>query len=181
MTKQTRPVKTIIIEKSLEIIESEGAAKLSFEHLVAKTGMSKGGILYHFPSKDALLEGIVIYTRDVYLANYHRFLASEPRPGRALEACLRNLSDDSYPSSGIVYTALQAVLAEKPALLGLYKAIYTHIRQDILADGGNVAAQWAVLATIDGMWMGEIMGFYEYTDEERMMILKQIAETIASI
>ncbi len=47
-----------ILDTGLAIIEREGLTGLTFEGLAAESGVTKGGLLYHFPSREALVEAI---------------------------------------------------------------------------------------------------------------------------
>lgn len=47
--------KTQIIEAALRIIETDGVQSLTYESLAAATGLSKSGLIYHFPSRHEML------------------------------------------------------------------------------------------------------------------------------
>jgi AcrR family transcriptional regulator len=42
-----------------KVIERDGAGHLTLEKVAAEADLSKGGLLYHYPSKDALLQGLL--------------------------------------------------------------------------------------------------------------------------
>ncbi len=42
-----------------EIVKEEGVVKLTLEAVAQRAGVSKGGLLYHYPSKEALIKGMV--------------------------------------------------------------------------------------------------------------------------
>jgi len=48
-----------IIDASREIVMSRGAGALTFEELSKVSGVTRGGITYHFPTKQALLQALV--------------------------------------------------------------------------------------------------------------------------
>ncbi|WP_113907053.1 TetR/AcrR family transcriptional regulator [Aliidiomarina celeris] len=51
-----RPSKReFILESAEQLVHERGAAHLTFDALTQATGISKGGLLYHFESKDALV------------------------------------------------------------------------------------------------------------------------------
>lgn len=55
-----RPSKRdFILERAEELIQDKGAAHLTFDGLTEVTGISKGGLLYHFSSKDALISAML--------------------------------------------------------------------------------------------------------------------------
>jgi AcrR family transcriptional regulator len=48
-----------ILEAATNVVARDGSNKLTLEAVAAEAGVSKGGLLYHFPSKRALLEGML--------------------------------------------------------------------------------------------------------------------------
>ena len=48
-----------LLDAATAIVGRAGAANLTIDGVAAESGLSKGGVLYHFPSKRALLEGML--------------------------------------------------------------------------------------------------------------------------
>ena len=48
-----------VLQAARRIVESRGAGHLTFEELAAESGVTRGGITYHFPTKEALLKGLI--------------------------------------------------------------------------------------------------------------------------
>jgi AcrR family transcriptional regulator len=48
-----------IIDAAIRVVELKGANHLTIDAVADETGLSKGGLLYHFPSKRALLAGML--------------------------------------------------------------------------------------------------------------------------
>lgn len=48
-----------LIAAAAAVIRRDGAQALTLDAVAAHAGVSKGGLLYHFPSKDALVEGML--------------------------------------------------------------------------------------------------------------------------
>jgi len=51
--------KAKILKAAREIVESSGAGALTFDEIARVSGVTRGGITYHFPTKDALLQGLL--------------------------------------------------------------------------------------------------------------------------
>lgn len=51
--------RALILDSAALIVEQSGAAHLTIDAVAAAAEVSKGGVLYHFPSKQALLEGML--------------------------------------------------------------------------------------------------------------------------
>ena len=48
-----------ILAAAAELAKEKGAAHISLEAIAKRAGISKGGLLYHFPRKDALIRAMV--------------------------------------------------------------------------------------------------------------------------
>lgn len=51
--------KNHILDAAARTVERDGAAHLTIDAVALESGVSKGGVLYHFPSKRALLDGML--------------------------------------------------------------------------------------------------------------------------
>ena len=93
----TRPSnRAAIIEAALRVAERAGISALTHDSLAAESGLTKGGIIYHFPTKAELLRGI------------HEHLAEQWE--RQLDS--RLTSTDAAPSASERLAAYVRVSAE---------------------------------------------------------------------
>jgi AcrR family transcriptional regulator len=53
------PTKTRILSAARKIVEDDGAGALTFDELTKVSGITRGGITYHFPTKEDLLRGLL--------------------------------------------------------------------------------------------------------------------------
>ncbi|WP_052360151.1 TetR/AcrR family transcriptional regulator [Solidesulfovibrio alcoholivorans] len=56
--KQPRQVRERVLEAAAQVIVERGLGGLTLELAARRAGISKGGLMHHFPSKQALLDGI---------------------------------------------------------------------------------------------------------------------------
>ncbi|HEX2186239.1 MAG TPA: TetR/AcrR family transcriptional regulator, partial [Chloroflexota bacterium] len=80
-----------ILQGAARVIREAGVGHLTLEAVAQEAGVSKGGLLYHFPSKDALISGMLAQLMEDFTADIARELAREPgaAPGRWLRAYVR--------------------------------------------------------------------------------------------
>ena len=50
-----------VLEAAAELVAQDGAAKLTLDAVAERVGLSKGGILHHFATKDSLIAAMVTY------------------------------------------------------------------------------------------------------------------------
>ena len=57
----TRPphAREKILAAARRIVERDGAGQLTYDELVRQSGLTRGGITYHFPTKEDLLRGLL--------------------------------------------------------------------------------------------------------------------------
>ena len=66
-----------IVHAAEEVVLRDGVARLTIEAAAAESAMSKGGILYHFPTRDSLVSAMVDRLASSFDSDLARFLAEE--------------------------------------------------------------------------------------------------------
>lgn len=163
MVQQPNPTLCDTLLNAAEaVVVRQGIANLTLDAVAAEAGMSKGGLLHHFPTKDRLVEGLVTRAaanwRSCYSAAYE--LAPEG-PGRMARALLCHCLSDAEcwteqlrKSSSAVFAAL----AQNPNLIEPMRAVYTDLHRRIAEDGLPPGVGEAVVAAIDGLWLDWVLG-----------------------
>jgi AcrR family transcriptional regulator len=113
------PVKKGVREKILAAAAASardvGPGNLSLDAVAARAGVSKGGLLYHFPSKSALLEALVgqhLQDFDAALDEKEKAYGGRPNSLAAAYLDLFVAEQAEPPPSGVL-----AAMAENPGLL----------------------------------------------------------------
>ncbi len=100
------------------VVVEGGVSGLTLEAVAREAGVSKGGLLYHFPGKEALISGMVGRLVEGFTGALARELAREKGSanGRWLRAYARaSFAEDRWHLR--VSGGLLAAVAEDPALL----------------------------------------------------------------
>ena len=118
MTPAPQDTRTAILNTALELIASQGLNALTLERVARDTGLSKGGLLYHFSSKEQLIEACV--ERAV-----SRLASSDQSP--------RGLVESRLEGGLEILTVLTAAMVNNPALLDRLRDEY-HVRQRVVEE-----------------------------------------------
>jgi AcrR family transcriptional regulator len=70
--RRPEETRTRLLDATRQILVERGAGQLTLDAVAELAGVSKGGLLYHFPSKSALIEGLAERLRDYTAANVRR-------------------------------------------------------------------------------------------------------------
>jgi len=169
--------RTAILDAAVRVVEEGGVTAVTLDAVAAEAGLTKGGLIYHFPSRDALLGGI------------HEHLAAQWE--EQLEEQLGGPAAEATPEERL---AAYALVSTNPAtraelLLQIEAAFTEHSapwnavldRWTVPADEGlrttpveHVIARLAA----DGLWMYETLGGGRLDEETRQAIADHLAAMI---
>lgn len=147
-----------VLDAAERVLLTRSADTFTLDAVAIEAGVSKGGLIYHFPSKEALLESLVARA----VAEVDDALAEatvSDVPGAFTRAYL-DLSVPPDPRVPIAAptAALVAAVALDPRLLAPLRAAYVRWQARLEADGLDPAAATAVRFAVDGWWLAALLG-----------------------
>jgi len=173
----TRPAKARcrVLDAAERIVKDRGAANLTYEELVQESGVSRGGITYHFATKDDLLRALIerdlAQGRDEEARQRSEF---SDQPGAELIAQMRIWSTPDSHRRRFVAGMLSAV-AHDPSLLDPIRrhhaaecALRTWDDREILRSILRLAAE--------GLFWSEFFGCNAVPAEQRERVLLRMEE-----
>ncbi len=154
------------------ISRTQGVAAMTLEAVAKEAGVSKGGLLYHFPSKDALIEGLLQLAVESFDELMEEELKKEPEgtPGRwtraLIHASLNNYGEEQvFSNLGLIEAA-----ATNPELLAGVRQHYQGWYEKVVNDGLDPALAMIIYLATDGYWMSCLlqMSPTEFVDTEAL-------------
>lgn len=82
-----------VLVAAAEIVAGEGASKLTLDAVAERVGLSKGGILHHFATKDSLIAAMIDDVTTQFECDLLRHMQGESGPGSFARAFLRACLD----------------------------------------------------------------------------------------
>lgn len=151
-----------LLDAAEAVVARDGIVSLTLDAVAAEAGVSKGGLLHHYPSKDLLVEGMVTRASANWRACYlEAFERTKPGPGRMVRALLDHCLSDAEcwteqlrKSSSAVFSAL----AQNPKLIQPMRAVYSDLHRRVAEDGLPPGVGESVVAAIDGLWLDWVLG-----------------------
>lgn len=166
---------TKILNAAERVVIRDGVARLTLDAVAAEASLSKGGVLYHFPSKDALVRGMVDHLIAVCSEALNRSIAADPEPkGRFTRAILA--VDFPAPETEVehhkrVASAMLAAILTNPALLEPVYAAYRDVGTRLLEDGIDPVRARIIQLAADGLWMTDMLGIPGPGEASRRQII----------
>ena len=139
------------------VIEREGAGNLTLEKVAAVAGISKGGLLYHYPSKQALLGGLLEHLLDNRANITALTVGDEVSPCALLDAMID--ADFTLPDDDrVMAQGLIAASAENPELLAPAKAHVAALFSALSASRKTALQAQTVFIASQGLQFLELLG-----------------------
>lgn len=173
-----RETRQKILEAASRVVLAQGVGALTLEAVAAEAGVSKGGLLYHFASKEALLGGMVARLVELTEVRIERSLAGDEGPGAWTRGYLAACAVDPTGKDPLdrLATALLAAGATDPGLLAPLRAHETNWNKASRGDGLDPTTASIVRLAADGLWMNDLFGLEVLNARERKAVLKRLRE-----
>ncbi len=159
--------KQSLLEAAIQVVESRGAGNLTMDGVAAEAGVSKGGLLYHFPSKRLLLQGMLTYLIESNGDNARQ--GDNPVHGALL-------SDHGVDAK--VRSASQAIIAagaEDPALLDPARE-YFRGQFDLTKQADDPELAMILLLAREGMRFLEVLNLTDMSEAKRTRLRNRLAQ-----
>lgn len=164
-SKRTRDA---AIAAALAIVTREGAAKLTIDAIARESGVSKGGVLHHFRTKEAVLKALFEHQIEKGTALYQSLLESMPphRPERHLAAQIAAFRNSvSHPKSATF--AIATAMAEAPELVAGIKENDAQRVEIVKAEAPDPTIALIRWSAAMGLALSEILGICPVSELER--------------
>lgn len=179
---------TAILAAAERVVAREGVARMTIDGVAREAKLSKGGVLYHFSTKEALIKAMIDRLLAEFERDVGRFLEKDKDagPGRWTRAYVRaTLSAPPSPidKSGGTSTqafgaALIAALAVNPSLLAEYQGRLREWQRRLESDGIDQGRALVVSLAADGLWLYELLGLWRPTKTQRRQVAEELLQLI---
>jgi AcrR family transcriptional regulator len=156
-----------LLDAARAVILGEGPLALTLDAVGARAQVSKGGVLYHFPSKAALVVALVQRQIERFEVDLEQALVTEaPGRGRFLRAYLTASLAEAEREGAL--TGLLAALVHEPGLLELWREKAAQWGALACQDGLEPVQAACVLSAIDGLWLSMLAGLPRHVPLESL-------------
>ena len=180
---RTTPTPERILAAAARVVLRDSMWRLTLEAVAREAQLSKGGVLYHFATKEALIQAMLARL----LQSYERDMEGpqqDAEPGRWTRAYVRRRCAPVWPSPG--EADLPSVLE---ARAGFLTAATTHPRcleplrerfrawqQAIERDGIDPVRATVVRLAADGLWLATLLGLWSPSRTLQQHVLHELIQ-----
>ena len=167
-----------------EVVLRDGVAHLTLEAAASEAGISKGGILYHFPTRAALIAAMVERLSSRFDEDLATKGAGSGRPGaftRAyLEATFAPSGDVEGSRERRLGAAVIAGVAADTELLEPLRERFAAWQQALVSDGLPPANASLIRLAADGLWFAELFSLAPLDEHLRSAVHAELLAHLGS-
>ncbi len=169
--------KELLLDAAEAVVMDGGGARLTLDAVAERAGVSKGGVLYHFPNKAALLEGLL----DRMLQEHanRRDAALEECAAEGVNALQADLISQlvTRDRNDKVGAALLAIVANDPDLMKERLLAFHRARfGESESDTETFATRAVLLLAADGLLFLEMLQVCPLTDAQRAAVIDKLLQ-----
>ncbi|WFP64610.1 MULTISPECIES: TetR family transcriptional regulator [unclassified Mesorhizobium] len=158
-----------ILAAAADVAREAGPGSLSLDAVASRAGVSKGGLLYNFPTKAKLMQGLV----ENYLNAFEQALeerVAEASDESVLAAYIRLSADDCEkpkPSASWMFSAI----AEDPDFLTPIKAFKRQLFERLKGETDDLGSLLVCFLAIEGLRSMNLFDSDVLTEDEHKLLV----------
>jgi AcrR family transcriptional regulator len=172
-----------ILQAACKLIEEQGMTHFTLENIAQRANVSKGGLLYHFPSKEILVQAMIeIFLKELKSSLRKDFLLSSQENDRTIQSInwLKNYIHICFNQKIYLnqykYAILAALTMDPKFLLPVRKFIKESQEEMLSLDFPTIATM--IRLTCEGLWLSELFGFQMVDDRTRINIKQKLLDLL---
>jgi len=166
--------RTLILDSAFRVIGRDGVRAMTFESVAAESGLTKGGLQYHFPSREALLAALHEWLTEQWTTALTGLLGAEPEAASRADRLAAYVSSSSKAATRAELLLLLETI-DDPELSGPWRELLeTWAPPPKPTDDDDTFDAFIVRLAADGLWLYEAMAAQPLSSALRRKITERI-------
>ncbi|MBB4566175.1 TetR/AcrR family transcriptional regulator [Rhizobium leucaenae] len=175
--KQPLLVRQQLLEVAARLASEKGMTAVTLDAVSGASGVSKGGLLHHFPNKNTLLEALFDSLLERLDEAIEEAMRADPVPhGRFTRGYLRAcLALRDQPQETRDWAQVTMVLLSEPQLRQRWRDWVRERSEEYVGTDSSADAAIVRLAT-DGIWLADLLGSHDMDERAREKLVDRLIE-----
>ncbi|MBI1277710.1 MAG: TetR family transcriptional regulator [Anaerolineaceae bacterium] len=141
-----------VLDAASQIITRHGISSFTIESVAQEAGLTKGGVLHHFASKEDLINALIEQVIQAYQTRLAQELEVEPadQPGHWLRAYIRTVFSMQYEDKNLI-PALAAALSSEHQIMDRVRISFRETQRAAVQDGIDPVQAMIIRLAVDGV------------------------------
>lgn len=173
--EEAMQTRAAVLKAAAQVIARLGVGAFTIESVAQEAGVTKGGVLHHFPSKEALIHGLIDWVIDAFNAQLEQELNAEPegKPGRWLRAYIRTIFSVRDDDIHLIPALANAVAGDQQKLSQIRRSIEAS-QQAAVQDGLDPIQAVIIRTAVDGVVFAQALGIDVLDDETKHKVYEEL-------
>ncbi|WP_054703563.1 TetR/AcrR family transcriptional regulator [Bacillus sp. JCM 19041] len=159
--------KQSILLAAYRIVETKNIQELTLDEVAKQAGVSKGGLLYHFPSKEALLKGMIGGVTE----GWEELLEHKKEDlSFAMRYYLASFKATDDPNFASLNTTMVAARTYQSDLLQPLQRKFKEWHTELESEVGEEALLIRLIC--NGLWFSDLFGLEPITETQKQQLTK---------
>ena len=171
-----------ILDTVEKIAMTEGILRITIDNVAAKSKISKGGVLYHFPNKELMIAELIKRFAQELTETFQATYQSMPNVrGRAARALLSVSFDSDLARTNRLQragTLFLSTFVHYPSQLHIACESRRNLQNLLIQDGLPEDASHLLMLALDGLCMVDALGLHEFEPEKRSALRDRLERMI---
>lgn len=166
-----------LVDAAVSVVRSQGVQGLTLQSVATEAGLSKGGLLYHFSSKEELVTALLHDAMERVDADLRKLVNGGEKGAFARAYVEYVRAPEAYWEESA--TSLFAAAALEPGRLKQVQQLFEQWQTRLIEDD-ELDPRLALLIRIacDGLWLIDLFGLAPPSDEQRADVLDFLIQSI---
>jgi AcrR family transcriptional regulator len=184
MTQRRSKPQTIdlILTAAERVVLRHSVLGLTLDAVAREAKLSKGGVLYHFATKEALVQAMLERLVQYYEGEIEQHQQDDAGPGRWTRAYVRASfapmvsypGEADFPKSKEVNAGIIVAAATNPKLLAPLRQRFRAWQRAIERDGIGLTRATVVRLAVDGLWLADVLGLWSLSSKQRQQVFNEL-------
>ena len=179
--RQNQSSKIEILEAALDLVREAGAINLTIDAVAERSGFSKGGVLYNFRTKDALILAMVRHLADRFKNEIWQAREAYEGAGCPTLLGMIDVTEQWIVSERSLARAVLVTSLSTPDLVEPFLELKQTMKQELENEAGNIARVMVVWSALEGLHFCSAHGVSAHTDEERKTVFMDLRKLASEI
>ncbi len=168
-----RSTRERLLDAASRLVNRSGPSHLTIDQIAEEAGVSRGGLLYHFRDREAILGGLLDQTIETFCNKLRAYRNEHPGSGAFTRAYLNTLGR-AQPSG--VNASIAAAALSAPELLDPIRTHRAEWQERTEKDDIDPVEATIVRLAIDGLWLTEMLGVSSISPDMRAAVLARLED-----
>ncbi|MGG4408279.1 TetR/AcrR family transcriptional regulator [Niallia taxi] len=166
----------LILETAKRIIHEQGITNLTLDAVAKKASISKGGLLYHYPSKEALMKGIAIAIFEDLENCMAKYAEKDPiEKGKWTRAMIEVTMDDLEHNAELNVAVMASSLLDEAVAESISNSYQTALTK-LDNDGISPITASVIRLALDGLYYSQMLGVAPLNNTRQRAVLEQLMQ-----